>query len=318
MKRFNQWVLRFGVLLALICGAFYALNQYLFQKIVPELSEDDRIVSCGVSFSQFSLSDSIIPHFRNASMKGKSGLGIYLTAQKIIENNSQVEALICDASILGLPIYRDYKFYLPVFAPSEFETVYPLIAWKDIRTYPINYKYFFKSQMRNEWVPNWRYIKNFLHNTFGCFDFQLPYIGNYAPQTGNHLEGSRKVFSKRLKQMQGLTGETAPMSTIDVHYTDSLVQYCQQKEVNLIFYCAPVHHEFISLIPSEYRTKFKESLNLLENQPGVKVLNFSDLDLDDDCFFNANHLNNKGAEIVSKMMRDSLAYFEHSKLWDEF
>ncbi len=318
MRKFNQWLLRFGIILTSVCLVSYALNQYLFKTINPVIAPEHTRVSCGVSFSQFSLSDSIIPNFRNASMKGRSGLGVYLATKRIIENNPHVNTIICDASVLGLPAYRDYKFFLSFFAPSEFEGSYPLAGWNDFRAYPINYKYFFKNQMRNEWVPNWRYLKNLFHEKYGFFDFELPYVGSYSPHEGNLLEGSKRVFEKRLKQMQNLTGETAPMSEIDVHYTDSLVRYCAEQDVDLVFYCAPVHKDFQTIIPIEYHQKFKEGLDFLEAQEHVDVLDFSNFDFPDDYFYNVNHLNVKGAQIISRMIRDSLELFTHLKEGDEF
>ena len=304
MRKFIFKILRIVGALALLCLVSYAFNQYLFRNIGPKLSGESRAVSCGVSMSQFALCDSLIRDFKNLSVKGRSGLGVYKTAQILVQHNPQIKYLVMDFSILGMALYRDYKFFLPVFAPNEFYNVYPLTTWKDLKTYPLNYRYFIKNQMRYEWIPNLEYIETLMARKFNFFQEQWPYIGHFDPHDGSHLDNLNE-WESRLKQMQRLSGEEAPMSQIDINYTDSISAFVKRENLELIVFCPPVHREAQGILPGAYHETFRAFVELAEGE-GHTVFDFTDYDLADSLFFNHTHVNVEGAKIISRAFQDSL------------
>lgn len=304
MSKFINKILRIAGALGLFCLLSYAFNQYLFNRIGPNLAADAKIVSCGVSMSQFALSDSLIRDFENLSVKGRSGLGVYKTAKMLVQHNPQIEYLVMDFSILGMALYRDYKFFLPVFAPNEFYNVYPLTTWRDLSAYPLNYKYYIKNQMRYEWVPNLEYIEAALASSFSFFDADLPYLGHFDPHYGTHLDNLDE-WKNRLKQMQRLSGETAPMSKIDISYTDSIAQFAEREKIGLVIFCPPVHADAQGILPEPYHDAFAHFIHQAESR-GHQVFDFTDFALADSLFFNHTHVNAEGAAVISRAFQDSL------------
>lgn len=298
MKKFKKNLLRILGLLAIFCGLSYVMNQYLFRTTLPIVPEDKTVVSCGVSFSQFALNDKEIPNFKNYSMKGRTGLGIYKAVQALVENNPHLEAVVLDFAILAVSKYRDYKFFLPVFAPSEFYNVYPLTDFFDLKAYPLNYKYYLKNQMRYEWVPNLEYLEIRLERLKGDKNETFPYLGHYDPHDGVNLDKLNE-WSRRLKQMQRLSGEEAPLSEIDFTYTDSIYNYLRKKDVEMVIFCPPMHEDIMEILPVEYIILFDQIVDEMEEREKLHLLDFSNFELRDSFFFNHTHVNRKGSELIS-------------------
>jgi hypothetical protein len=301
MKGILKKISLFSVLLfsAILC--FYGFNQYLFKKYVPVVDQDKSILAMGMSFSQFALNDSLIPGFENASMKGRTGLGIYLSIRKMTEANPHVRAVLVDFSPLHTLIYRDYKFFLPIFAPSEFHSIYPLANLQDLRAYPLNYKEYFINQVREEWVPNWTYLRKALGLDSVDSPDNWPYRGSFSPQDGVHLDGLEEWIN-RLERMQAYAGDSAVFSNIDLTYMDSLVHFCQKNELELFVFCAPIHEELTGLLPPHYFTSYNEKKAWLQGAEEVRLLEFDTLRIEDDYFYNHSHLNRQGSDWISPMV----------------
>lgn len=67
---------------------------------------------------------------------------------------------------------------------------------------------------------------------------------------------------------------------------------------------APYHHAYMKVFlnPDEFVHYFSG----LSRFANVKFLNFSEMQLADDCFYNTSHINYKGAKLFSKALKDSL------------
>lgn len=310
MRRFVVNMLKILGIVFLFCGLSYQINQKLFKSINPVVPSDKKIVSCGVSFSQFALDDEIIPNFSNLSIKGRTGLGVYKSVQRVVENNPHVEVVVVDFAALGLALYRDYKLFLPVFAPNEFYNVYPITNFKDLSRYPLNYKYYIKCLMRYEWVPNIEYLKSWLYRRWGYFEESFPYIGSFEPRDGVNLDNLEE-WKRRLSQMQRISGEEAPLSQVDMTYTDSLLSYLQDNNVHAIIFCPPIHQDALDLMPKEYQTSFKEYVHRTERLDFTDVFDFTYFQLDDRCYFNHTHVNRIGSGLISRAFIDSLNYINY-------
>lgn len=306
MKQFIVLFLKYIGILFLVCAIFYGINQYLFRSVHFTVPKDKNIVCAGVSFSQFALSDSIIPQMLNVSMKGRSTTATYHTIEHILEHNPHVEYIITDWSVLGVAAYRDYKFFLPVFAPNEFAGSYPLLGFLDYIQYPINPKYYIKSQMRHEWVPNILYLENALKIWRGEGQLEFPFIGEYRPEVGSEIEKSLESFKNHLDRMQSYTDEEAPISKVDIHYMDSIIQLTQRHEVELILFASPVHEKLRAICPERYITESQALIHQHLQKKAFRYLDFQRAPLPDSCFFNVNHLNVHGSKVISERVRDSL------------
>ena len=301
MKSVLKKIAFFLALLFSAIFCFYSINQYLFDRYVPLIEKDKSILAMGMSFSQFALNDSLIPSFENASMKGRTGLGIYLSTKKICVANPHLEAVIVDFSVLHTLIYRDYKFFLPIFAASEFYGIYPLANWQDLKAYPLNYKEYFTNQVREEWVPNWTYVRKAMGLDPLDSSDNWPYRGSYSPQEGVHLEDLDEWIS-RLKRMQAYAGDSAVFSTTDLSYMDSLVYFGREEDLDLFVFCAPIHRELTGLLPPHYFKAYEEKKKWLRQTEGVHLLEFDTLQVEDDYFYNHSHLNKQGAEWISPLV----------------
>jgi len=68
----------------------------------------------------------------------------------------------------------------------------------------------------------------------------------------------------------------------------------------------PYHSSFTSTFLN--KADFNGFLQYFDRYPNVRVIDFSEMKLADDCFYNTTHLNYKGAGIFSRALRDTLSF----------
>lgn len=306
MKILVRKALVFALVLGLCCALFHQINQRLFQTISPVIDPKVELVSCGSSLTQYALSDSIIPGFQNLSHEGKTGLETYKTVQEVIDNNPHLESVIIDFTVMGMIEYRDYSYFIPIFAQKQFENTYPLVGFEDLRAYPLNPKYYFLNQVRNEWVPNIDYLKKWWSRHEGSIDTDFPYLGSYQPKQGSRNNWNPKAWLEKAEMLRKLTGSKYPVSTIDVSYMDSIAAYTQSKGVNLIIFLTPLHQDIIPIVPQIYWDEFYALFARAEEYDHVRMIDFTTFPLADSAFINFTHINENGAMVISHAFRDSL------------
>ena len=292
-------------LLAVICSGFYLWNQQLFDQFGPKLPADKKIVAVGSSLSQYSLSDDIIDSFINLSQEGRTGLSTYKSIEEIVRNNPQVESVVVDFSVMATVAYRDYLFFIPAFAQGQFDFNYPITDYSNLRDYPLHLKYFFLSLMNNEWVPNLTYLEK-KFSSRDTVDLDFPYLGVYTPKPWSRNNWNIEGWKERAEQLRWLTGESFPVSKIDLQYAGDILNLAEEQDVQILLYCAPLHPDVQGLIPEVYWQKYRAFLRQAEASKQAEVLDFMNFPLPDSAYVNFTHVNVDGAEMVSRAFRDSL------------
>ncbi len=313
MKKLTRNFFYFFLTCVPFCLLFYLINQQLFKTVKPEFAPDIEYVSVGASLTEFGLSDSIIPNFLNCSLSGRSSLSVMKTAEAVLSNNPQVKGIVVEFGIQAMMGIRDLSFLIPNSASNEFLSHYPLISYKDVRRYPIHYKYYLLSLIRKEWVLNMDYMENYIRmkRDLPVDNTLFPYLGSYKPRDIVRTKIDTARFNQRVKMLQVFTGKELPMSNVDVSYIDSLVNLTKKYDRELIVFEAPMQAEFVEMIPDVYVSKFEEYKERAVDQDHVRYYSFLDFDLPDSCIINYTHLNIYGSRIISEAFRDSLYQTEY-------
>ncbi len=85
-----------------------------------------------------------------------------------------------------------------------------------------------------------------------------------------------------------------------------LKNYCLQHKIRLILYNAPIHKDYYNHIPSKFIQITDSIANQLVDHKNVFYINYSQYQLPDSCFYDCDHLNMNGANIITPILRDSL------------
>jgi hypothetical protein len=94
-----------------------------------------------------------------------------------------------------------------------------------------------------------------------------------------------------------------PFFEINIVYLKKMMKLCKDQDIELILLDAPLHGYFIGKLPDIYIDK----LNGIFLSSGLKYVNLSEIELSDSCFLpDGDHVSRKGAEIVTRFIRDSI------------
>lgn len=84
---------------------------------------------------------------------------------------------------------------------------------------------------------------------------------------------------------------------------DQLIKYFLLNNNNVIVVGTPVHQNYYNLLLSEQIKNYKNYLKQLKvKYPSIKIFDYSNLQYDDSCFLDSDHLNPKGAKLFTSMI----------------
>lgn len=148
-----------------------------------------------------------------------------------------------------------------------------------------------------------------LLTTLQTKDFALKCVkGGFQPFPQNHV--SKEDFYNRFGVEVGYIkkGELK-LNLTNLLYIKKIIGYCQEKNIVLFFVNTPLHKDLYSyydiLIPPTDSLAYS-----LTNNKDIFYLNFSNIDFLEKGFNDHNHLNAYGAEVFTKILRDSVAYLK--------
>ena len=96
------------------------------------------------------------------------------------------------------------------------------------------------------------------------------------------------------------------ISKVALAHLDSIVALAAREKIELILVAAPVHDSYYGRIPDHFIAGFEDTKRKLEAR-GVRILDYSQLEVVDDEFLNVTHLNEKGATRFSKLISERIA-----------
>ena len=159
--------------------------------------------------------------------------------------------------------------------------------------------------LRQKLSPNSSYWKNFLsEHFFSDLDYEIPYVGAYEDRIENNLSDS--LLEIGVQQYFFIGEEEIHLSEVDIYYLDSLIYWTEDQGLELVLFAGPAHHSTYDKVPEKFKEAFEEKKDFYSGFDHVTMLDYSYLKLPDSCFANHNHMNYRGAEIISHMVKDTL------------
>ena len=116
--------------------------------------------------------------------------------------------------------------------------------------------------------------------------------GGFRSQKGNHLNES-------LQGNKPYPDEELLPDKDNLASFYNIIDLCQKSNVEIIFIRCPSHAD----APRNFEVSFQKFV--LDN-PQIKLLDFKNYKLQDDCYFDAQHLNEKGADFFTAQFLDTI------------
>lgn len=294
MSKFIKRSLSFIVFLIILFAfsiIFLSINHSCFSKTY-NLEPTTTGIFIGDSHVRSSLNDELIAKHVNMGLFAESYYFSYYKLELVFKKNPQIERLY-----LGLG-YHNLSNYFDDYISGTYS--------KDISS---NYFFIlpFNEQLKNMYwnldeFPS--YMKLNLKKEFlNLFDKTKP--KNKSGYINNHFIDSISIVSinKRIQAQFYTERAVKGFSKFNLVYLKKINDLCQQHDIELIFFNAPLHNYYKNNIPKEYLKKHRE----LIKQYGHKFIDFSSIFMEDDCYRkDGDHLTKKGALLLTHYFNDYL------------
>jgi len=162
---------------------------------------------------------------------------------------------------------------------------------------------FFRNYLAWEWgFPTKENIvliaKSFLGN---LTQKSLPYIGYYID--ANSVNVTMENAKERIATTIGNESEQG-IAPLQIEYLNRIIDLCRTHHVKLFLYSSPLTKNYYDLIPEFYISKLEKIKKELPED--VFFMDYTFYPMPDSCFYDANHVNRYGAEIISRKVVEEL------------
>jgi hypothetical protein len=268
----------------------YNINNNNFYK----LDSSVRILIMGNSHSQYALNDSIIRYSLNLSSSAESYFYTYYKLKKIVNANPQIKMLILE--------YSDYVFsdimekwtYGEEFMGYNFPHYSHIIPFKE--------KLNLFSKNPKPFLITWKDALLQKSSLFFLKKKNKLYIklqwGHYNPVNISRIE----ELKQKEKNSGPILKSLSQNLTSYASYLDSINRFCNSNNIKLILFRSPL------LGFNAYHINFEKALlHLYKNKYAtVQLWDYSKYKLDNLHFYDFEHLNYFGAEILSKEVNNKI------------
>lgn len=300
MKRFLKRLLLFVVPLLLVAiGVALVSKKIVNSKPVFQLPNSVHSLILGHSQPECAFNDSLISNVKNMAQGGEAYFYTYQKIKKLLPENPQIKTVYLSFSNNQIEPRMDEWTYDDEHVGNYFPKYAGQLDGED---YALLLQHNYKAVLSGELKA----LKNNL--TFlakGENDFlKNNNWGGYLYLKRNKLDSIIKVnFIQIIKKEF-----SSSVSTINVNYLEKIVEFCQQKNVKIIFYRTPVH----PILFAEYDEQKFQNLRKLKFAQ-IPFLDFHNFKLSKDEMGDFDHLNYKGARKFSEYFDNFIKKIENRK-----
>lgn len=259
----------------------YSINTLLASKNPPQLDATTLIM--GDSHIMMGLDPDQFYHAKNIAQEGEPYAATYFKLRELVKHN-HIDTLILGFSIQNMAEFNDQKFTDRFWSDELFDRMYPIATWRDFKNYEINSMSFVRS-----WVKNMLLIPKQNHH---------PYIGKFTNSKGTLSKLKQRPHTAIKRHFYYHDKETK-LSPLCKYYLDAIIGISNEYRIKIIFVNTPVHASYRNLVPLKFAEDFKQ-LNQLLIAKDIQVVDLSGMNLSDDCYKDYDHVNGKGAKIITK------------------
>ena len=128
------------------------------------------------------------------------------------------------------------------------------------------------------------------------------------------LQESGKIAAKRHTVNDIFSEKNTKIFEENLKILNSFFEFCNQRNIKLIFLATPTYYTYRENLDAEQLNKMVETMNdFIKNHPNTYYFNWmDDPDFVAKDFFDANHLNEIGAEKLSKRVAEELASMKNN------
>ena len=228
---------------------------------------------------------------KNTSNYCQSAEPLNLTFYKMlkVDENSQLDTLILTISTHSLSSFNDYKFTHDPWRNKMLDRSYGLILHQPI-SFPIDKNKFYETILKKMCI-----YPNIYHKE---------YTGSYEAIDNKKNNLNIEDFKKTLLRHYERNNTELSTSKIQLIYFNTIMNYCDSKNIVVVLVSSPVHSEYLAEVPERILNSYD---SLVTAQKCRIIIDALRQPLNDTLFMNPDHLNADGAQVFSSMIKKVLS-----------
>lgn len=286
MRSINRFLKRLFYFNLIFFGAFILLlvasGLVISKGDYYDLDDSNKYLIMGHSHAQCTYNDEIINGAQNLAQVGEAYFYTYLKLRKLLAENKNIEAVFLEFSNNQINTNMDDWTVGDEYISNKYPKYASTMSLDDFMLlFSENYKSIISVQPKTLF----KNLKFILKND----DIVL------GMNWGGYLKLKRNKVTEEAINLDVANPEYGlPVSTLNIHYLEKIVQLTTEKKIKLIFMRSPVHKKYQAL---KNEPQFQEIRKLKFSH--IPFLDFKDYPLTNDEFGDLEHLNYKGANKFS-------------------
>ena len=288
MNKFLENTIYFSIPLIVVFSLFVILM--ISSKNEQEnFTLDNRVHSLiiGDSHIQSGINDSLLFNTQNIGKGSEVYIYSYHKIVKLKQYNPNINTLFLGFSPHNLSDYSEEAMY-NTSVSSPYFWLLPLA---------IQYQILMNTKMKFSLI--YKIIASEFYRRTGKLKKEV-WLGRYA-NFATEKKISRQSIEKRIEELYFIDGRKRDFSKTQLLFLHKIVTFCKKENIVLIFLNVPLHQIHKEKIPKKFNDKYEELIDTYQ----IALIDFRDLELDDNCFLpDGDHLSAKGANMTTNYLKN--------------
>lgn len=281
MRRFILNIFIFGLILATFYGVIYGRFLFMMNSYSLRLPKEKTILLIGESQSQAAVDDSKIENLYNLSQSQERYMTTYCRLKAVLEQNPQIDTVILSLTPHSINRGKDDFWENGGYLRQIVQWYGALLGWREWR---LMLRHAPETTLAEIVTPLQHYLK-----VNESYTHQIGYYeaADYCALEANIAEGG-----------SSLKVDPSFGNAVTLEYLDKIVCLCADKRIKLIGLNTPVYHAW------EYEEPQYFYDYIATHYPDLELWDYLDADIPDDYRRDINHLNKKGAEWFTELIKN--------------
>lgn len=297
----------FSILMSLFLVLSYQVNDFFYRNFNYELPEGVEMLITGSSLVSNGIDPDCIPGSDNISLAAEPLVLSYYKLKDILTREPKLKRILLSYSMIDVAFDWDNSFIDG--KKNSGEMIRRLIGLRkkfDIKqvsdNLEVDYFIWWEQVCRYRLFPNMIYWYDALLGK----DIKYSHIGNYITQNGK-LDIEKYDFKELAnKHFPHPENESLPVYGKMNNYLDSIINLSNQYKVELYVIGMPMPPELYSEVSDEYKNYYRQRSEYLKEFSNVHYLDYTQLNMGADLFFDFVHLNKSGAAKLSREISERI------------
>jgi hypothetical protein len=304
MRSFLIRVGVFAVALGVLAVACTLLNDALWRFHRPLWPDPPRVLLAGDSHMAMSIDPERIPRAVSIARNRELMVFTHYKLLEVLDAGYEPDVVVLSVAPHNFSTaWERDALNRPETAFEAFAVYFGLVPWFETGL-EVRWSSWLAYLAKNRLTPNLHLLGDLAATLAGNeAERAHEYLGGFDPERGGELVAERLELG--LAQYYG-AGDP-PASAPEVEHFERLVDLTRREGIDLVLFLSPARPEQRMRVPAGIERTFRSLVERAATSPHVRVLDLTDLEIPDDAWANHDHVNLRGAAIVSDSVAAALA-----------